>query len=216
MDFASGYVQRSLHLLPKQGARAPWRLRQNYLRDVLTIRRGGDRGRGAAVLAGRTAATGVGMSAIAATPEPPYVAVIFTSLRTEGDHGYARDVRADGRARRAAAGLPRHRDRPGRARDHGVLLGRRGRRAGLEAGRGAPRRAASAGGTCGTPTTGSGSRWCSGTTARLADAGRLVEPLQQVVRPWLARPPAARLRAERGSAPSPEPATAHLVVPSAN
>jgi monooxygenase len=39
MDFASGYVQRSLHLLPKQGSRAPWRLRQNYLRDVLTIRR---------------------------------------------------------------------------------------------------------------------------------------------------------------------------------
>ena len=26
---------------------------------------------------------------IASTPEPPYVAVIFTSLRTEGDHGYA-------------------------------------------------------------------------------------------------------------------------------
>ena len=26
---------------------------------------------------------------IAATPEPPYVAVIFTSLRTEGDQGYA-------------------------------------------------------------------------------------------------------------------------------
>ncbi|MDB5731180.1 MAG: antibiotic biosynthesis monooxygenase [Variovorax sp.] len=25
---------------------------------------------------------------IAATPEPPYYAVIFTSLRTEGDHGY--------------------------------------------------------------------------------------------------------------------------------
>jgi cation diffusion facilitator CzcD-associated flavoprotein CzcO len=41
MDFASGYVQRSLHQLPKQGSRAPWRLRQNYLRDVLTIRRGG-------------------------------------------------------------------------------------------------------------------------------------------------------------------------------
>jgi monooxygenase len=40
MDFASGYVQRSLHLLPKQGSRAPWRLRQNYLRDVLMIRRG--------------------------------------------------------------------------------------------------------------------------------------------------------------------------------
>jgi heme-degrading monooxygenase HmoA len=26
---------------------------------------------------------------IAATPEPPYVAVVFTSLRTDGDHGYA-------------------------------------------------------------------------------------------------------------------------------
>lgn len=26
---------------------------------------------------------------IAATPEPPYVAVIFTSIRTEGDDGYA-------------------------------------------------------------------------------------------------------------------------------
>ncbi len=25
---------------------------------------------------------------IAKTPEPPYVAVIFTSLRTDGDHGY--------------------------------------------------------------------------------------------------------------------------------
>ena len=26
---------------------------------------------------------------IAQTPEPPYYAVIFTSLRTDGDHGYA-------------------------------------------------------------------------------------------------------------------------------
>jgi cation diffusion facilitator CzcD-associated flavoprotein CzcO len=40
MDFASGYVQRSLHTLPKQGSRAPWRLRQNYLWDLLTLRRG--------------------------------------------------------------------------------------------------------------------------------------------------------------------------------
>jgi cation diffusion facilitator CzcD-associated flavoprotein CzcO len=39
MDFASGYVQRSLHLLPKQGSREPWRLRQNYLRDALSLRR---------------------------------------------------------------------------------------------------------------------------------------------------------------------------------
>ncbi len=31
---------------------------------------------------------------IADTPEPPYVAVIFTSLRTPGDHGYAAMVAA--------------------------------------------------------------------------------------------------------------------------
>lgn len=29
----------------------------------------------------------------AATPEPPYYAVIFTSLRTEGDQGYAETAR---------------------------------------------------------------------------------------------------------------------------
>lgn len=29
------------------------------------------------------------MSLIAGTPEPPYVAVIFTSVRTDGDQGYA-------------------------------------------------------------------------------------------------------------------------------
>jgi len=29
------------------------------------------------------------MSTIACTPQPPYYAVIFTSERTEGDHGYA-------------------------------------------------------------------------------------------------------------------------------
>ena len=29
------------------------------------------------------------MTSIAATPKPPYYAVIFSSLRTEGDNGYA-------------------------------------------------------------------------------------------------------------------------------
>jgi heme-degrading monooxygenase HmoA len=29
------------------------------------------------------------MSAIAKTPKPPYYAVIFTSLRTDGDYGYS-------------------------------------------------------------------------------------------------------------------------------
>jgi cation diffusion facilitator CzcD-associated flavoprotein CzcO len=40
IDFSSGYVQRSLHLFPKQGARAPWKLHQNYARDLLTLRWG--------------------------------------------------------------------------------------------------------------------------------------------------------------------------------
>ncbi|QOY92656.1 NAD(P)/FAD-dependent oxidoreductase [Massilia sp. UMI-21] len=40
LDFNSGYVERARHLLPKQGARKPWQVHQNYLRDLLTIRFG--------------------------------------------------------------------------------------------------------------------------------------------------------------------------------
>ena len=40
MDFNPGYFQRSMHLLPKSGSRAPWRLKQNYFFDMRTIRRG--------------------------------------------------------------------------------------------------------------------------------------------------------------------------------
>ncbi|MGY1808296.1 flavin-containing monooxygenase [Blastococcus sp. SYSU D00669] len=40
LDLTSGYVQRSLAQLPKQGSRAPWRLHQNYLKDVRLMRRG--------------------------------------------------------------------------------------------------------------------------------------------------------------------------------
>ncbi|MGY4828993.1 flavin-containing monooxygenase [Sphaerotilaceae bacterium SBD11-9] len=40
LDFSSGYVQRALHTLPKQGSRAPWRLYQNYARDLLSLRYG--------------------------------------------------------------------------------------------------------------------------------------------------------------------------------
>jgi monooxygenase len=39
MDFSSGYVLRSLDTLPKQGDREPWKLRQNYLHDLRTIKR---------------------------------------------------------------------------------------------------------------------------------------------------------------------------------
>lgn len=40
LDFTSGYVQRSLHLLPKQGDRTPWRLHQNYVLDLLGLKFG--------------------------------------------------------------------------------------------------------------------------------------------------------------------------------
>ncbi|WP_043659856.1 NAD(P)-binding protein [Thermocrispum municipale] len=40
IDLKSGYVLRSLDQLPKQGDRTPWRLRQNYLRDISALRHG--------------------------------------------------------------------------------------------------------------------------------------------------------------------------------
>ena len=38
--FSSGYIQRKIHLLPKQGSRAPWRNTQNYAFDKKTIGKG--------------------------------------------------------------------------------------------------------------------------------------------------------------------------------
>ncbi|TFV45971.1 NAD(P)/FAD-dependent oxidoreductase [Blastococcus sp. TF02A-35] len=40
LDLASGYVQRSLAGLPKQGGRTPWKLHQNYILDVRMMKRG--------------------------------------------------------------------------------------------------------------------------------------------------------------------------------
>ena len=40
LDFSSGYVQRALSCLPKQGVKAPWRTYQNYIQDMMTIRFG--------------------------------------------------------------------------------------------------------------------------------------------------------------------------------
>jgi cation diffusion facilitator CzcD-associated flavoprotein CzcO len=40
LDFAAGYVLRSVGDLPKQGPKAPWRLRMNYALDLLTLRFG--------------------------------------------------------------------------------------------------------------------------------------------------------------------------------
>ena len=40
LDFSSGYVQRAIEQLPKQGSKKPWKLYQNYIRDLITLRFG--------------------------------------------------------------------------------------------------------------------------------------------------------------------------------
>jgi monooxygenase len=40
IDLKSGYVMRSIDSLPAQGGRQPWRLHQNYPRDIRMLRRG--------------------------------------------------------------------------------------------------------------------------------------------------------------------------------
>jgi monooxygenase len=40
LDLKSGYVQRSIESLPKQGPAAPWKAYQNYVRDLMLLRRG--------------------------------------------------------------------------------------------------------------------------------------------------------------------------------
>ena len=37
ITFSSGYILRALDELPKQGDREPWKLRQNFLKDVRSI-----------------------------------------------------------------------------------------------------------------------------------------------------------------------------------
>ena len=40
LDFSSGYVQRAVDKLPKQGTERPWKLHQNYALDLVTLRFG--------------------------------------------------------------------------------------------------------------------------------------------------------------------------------
>ncbi|MBR1153661.1 NAD(P)/FAD-dependent oxidoreductase [Bradyrhizobium sp. JYMT SZCCT0428] len=40
LDFSSGYVQRAIAQMPKQGSKRPWRLYQNYALDIVTLRYG--------------------------------------------------------------------------------------------------------------------------------------------------------------------------------
>ena len=40
VDLSSGYIRRAASILPRQGSYGPWRLRQNYPRDLVTLRYG--------------------------------------------------------------------------------------------------------------------------------------------------------------------------------
>jgi cation diffusion facilitator CzcD-associated flavoprotein CzcO len=40
VDFSSGYIKRAIDKFPKQGARKPWRLNQNYALDLMSLRYG--------------------------------------------------------------------------------------------------------------------------------------------------------------------------------
>lgn len=40
LDLRSGYVERARSLMPKQGSKAPWRLKQSYIFDIMALRYG--------------------------------------------------------------------------------------------------------------------------------------------------------------------------------
>jgi monooxygenase len=40
VDFSSGYIRRAVDKFPKQGSKKPWRLHQNYVKDLMALRFG--------------------------------------------------------------------------------------------------------------------------------------------------------------------------------
>jgi monooxygenase len=40
VNFSSGYIQRATDRMPKQGTKKPWRLNQNYVKDIMLLRHG--------------------------------------------------------------------------------------------------------------------------------------------------------------------------------
>ena len=66
LDLKSGYVQRSIAQLPKQGATAPWRLNQNYPLDVRLLRHGPLEDEGIEFSTGQTPAAAEPVQRIAA------------------------------------------------------------------------------------------------------------------------------------------------------
>jgi cation diffusion facilitator CzcD-associated flavoprotein CzcO len=61
VDFSSGYIQRAIDKFPKQGSKAPWKLYQNYARDILSLKYGALKDE-AMVFTAATAATQPSMS----------------------------------------------------------------------------------------------------------------------------------------------------------
>jgi monooxygenase len=66
VDFSSGYIRRALDKFPKQGSKKPWRLNQNYLKDLLALRFGALRDR-AIEYSGRRAAAKTEADAVSRT-----------------------------------------------------------------------------------------------------------------------------------------------------
>jgi monooxygenase len=40
LNLSSGYIQRTAQILPKQGSKTPWKLHQNYVKDVISLKFG--------------------------------------------------------------------------------------------------------------------------------------------------------------------------------
>src|SRR2546427_11593673 len=40
LDLTSDYVQRAIHMFPKQGSKVPWKLHQNYALDLMMLKYG--------------------------------------------------------------------------------------------------------------------------------------------------------------------------------
>ena len=40
LDLQSGYIQRAIEQFPKQGSKTPWKLYQNYARDLVSLGHG--------------------------------------------------------------------------------------------------------------------------------------------------------------------------------
>jgi monooxygenase len=38
LDFNAGYILRANNVMPKQGSKAPWKVYQNYVKDVFSLK----------------------------------------------------------------------------------------------------------------------------------------------------------------------------------